>query len=223
MRPLIRSRIVAAVFFAALLFVLPGKSAAQMQYTPKQLEHFRSYTGKTYWVMPEPNKAEFFSAPSREGTAFHPATKESFEIKEIVYDNTSLPFYKVAFASGKEGFIPVRDFLDQLNASFTALDPDRDAKAKAAKETLDEQKRREWIEARRWPEHVKQAALRKEPALGMNKREATAVLGKPKSVVPIKTGQLMGKQEQWHYENGLVITFMNGSISRIQSSNTPSK
>jgi hypothetical protein len=54
----------------------------------------------------------------------------------------------------------------------------------------------------------------------MSKKEATAVLGKPKSVVQLKTGNsgtaLMGKQEQWLYDNGPVITFNNGVIVRIQ-------
>ena len=64
------------------------------------------------------------------------------------------------------------------------------------------------------------APLKKQPVIGMSKKEATAVLGKPKTVVQLKTGNsgsaLMGKQEQWIYDNGPVLTFSNGLVVRIQ-------
>jgi hypothetical protein len=51
----------------------------------------------------------------------------------------------------------------------------------------------------------------------MNKKEAEAILGKPKSVVRLKRGnELVGKQEQWLYEKGPVLTFTEGVIVRIQ-------
>ncbi len=192
--------------------------SAASQYTSKQLDAYKGYTGKTYWVVGEANKIPpFLSAPSPTAPTFTPALKESFEIKDIVADNPSSTYYRAIFASGKEGFIPIVAFMEQVNASFTSVDPDRNARAKAAKETQDEEKRREWIRAQRWPEHVKQAALAKQPALGMNKKEASAVLGKPKSVVPLKSANLlMGRQEQWIYENGPVLTFSDGILTRIQ-------
>jgi cytochrome oxidase Cu insertion factor (SCO1/SenC/PrrC family) len=111
-----------------------------------------------------------------------------------------------------------------LNAAFVTVDPDRDAKAKLAKETETEKKRQEWIRSQRWPEHVKQAALKKQPVLGMSTKEASAVLGKPQRVVGIKnTNLLLGRQEQWTYEGGSVLTFTNGIITRIQPANAPSQ
>jgi hypothetical protein len=207
----------------ALLAALPllgpfATAGAASQYTSKQLEAYKNYTGKTYWVVGEANKIPaFLSEPSPTAPTFTPALKESFELKEIVADNPSAAYYRAIFASGKEGFIPIVAFMEQLNASFTSRDPDRSATAKAAKVTQDEEKRREWIQSQRWPEHVKRAALAGQPALGMNKKEAAAILGKPKSVVPLKTANLLtGRQEQWIYENGPVLTFSNGLVTRIQ-------
>jgi hypothetical protein len=219
-------RVVTIVALAILPFLgsFFDPSAAS-QYTSKQLEAYNGYTGKTYWVVGEANKIPaFLSAPSPTAPTFTPALNESFEIKDIVADNPSSAYYRAIFVSGKEGFIPIVAFIEQVNASFTSVDPDRNARAKAAKETHDEEKRREWIQSQRWPEHVKQAALAKQPALGMNTREASAILGKPKSVVPLKSANfLMGRQEQWVYENGPVLTFSNGIVTRIQPREETSK
>ncbi|HEX9442836.1 MAG TPA: hypothetical protein VGA73_01895 [Candidatus Binatia bacterium] len=209
---------------AGILAILPllaptQASAAVSQYTPRQIELFSSYLGKTYWVVDAGQKQTpaFLNAASPDAPVFHPAVKESFQLKEILGRETSRPYYKAAFDSGKEGFIAVQAFLEELNGSFTAIDPERDSKAKAAKAVTDEEKRRDWIRQQKWPEHVKEAALRKEPALGMNKKEATSVMGKPKSVIPLKiSSAIMGKQEQWLYENGPVLTFSNGILTRIQ-------
>jgi len=203
---------------AAVFLCAGGGVRAETRYTEKQIEQFSSYIGKTYWVAADKTlQPTFFSAPSENAPTFQPPLKEGFEIKEIVEKHTDKPYYRAAFESGKEGFIPVTSFLQQLNGSLLTSDPDRDAKAKAAKEIEQETKRREWIRQQRWPEHVKDAALKKQPALGMNKKEAEAVLGKPKSVVRLKSGnQLLGRQEQWHYDSGPVLTFSDGVIVRIQ-------
>lgn len=208
----------AAAILAFALCATPEKLRAEPRYTEKQIEQFSSYVGKTYWITTEKDlQPAFSSAPTKDAKTFQPATKESFELKEVVNKLSDTPYYRVAFASGREGFIPVTTFLQQLNGAFLTLDPDRDAKAKSAKETEQEEKRRDWIRQQKWPEHVKEAALKKQPALGMNKKEATAVLGKPKSVVRLKSAnQLMGRQEQWIYENGPVLTFDNGIIVKIQ-------
>lgn len=212
-------RVITIALLAALPLLGPFATVcAASQYTSKQLEAYKNYAGKTYWVVGEANKIPpFLSEPSPAAPTFTPALKESFVLKEIIADQPSTPYYRAIFASGKEGFIPIVTFMERMNASFSSVDPDRSAKAKTAKETADEEKRREYIQSQRWPEHVKQAALAGKPALGMNKKEATAVLGKPKSVVPLKSASaLMGRQEQWIYENGPVLTFSNGLVTRIQ-------
>jgi hypothetical protein len=196
----------------------PKYVRAEPRYTEKQIQQFSSYIGKTYWITADNNhQPTIFSAPSKDAATLQPAPKESFELKEIVDKTSDTPYYRAAFESGKEGFIPVTAFIEQFNLSFMALDPERDAKAKSVKATAQEEKRREWIRSQKWPEHIKDAALKGQPALGMNKKEAEAVLGKPKSVVRLKRGnELIGRQEQWHYDNGPVLTFNNGVLVRIQ-------
>jgi hypothetical protein len=210
---------------AAAILALPLLAAphafAEPRYTEKQIEMFSSYVGKTYWVTDEKNQQPtFYTAPKNNAPTFQPAAKEGFEVKEVVDKASDKPFYRVAFESGKEGFMPVNTFMERLNGSFTAMDPERDAKAKTAKEIADEEKRRDWIRQQKWPEHVKDAALKKQPVIGMSKKEATAVLGKPKNIVRLKSGksgtELMGASEQWIYDNGPVITFNSGVIVRIQ-------
>lgn len=219
-------QVIAAALFAASLFLVPFATAwGSSHYTPKQLEAFATYAGKTYWVMGEENKIPAFqSAPSPSAPSFHPGVKEPFEIKEIVGGTKQVPayYFKAAFGSGKEGFITIGSFLEQLNASFVTVDPDRDLKAKLAKEAAAESKRQAWIKAQHWPEYVKEAALKRQPVLGMNTKEAAAVLGKPKSVVGMNAANLlMGRQEQWIYEDGPVLTFTNGLLTRIQPKEPP--
>lgn len=210
----IGSAAILAVFFLAA----PCNLRAETRYTEKQIEQFSSYLGKNYWITADKSlQPTFFSAPSANAQTFQPAPKEGFELKEIVEKHTEKPYYRVAFESGREGFIPVTSFLQQLNGALLTIDPDRDAKSKTAKGIEQEEKRRDWIRQQRWPEHVKDAALKKQPTIGMNKKEVSAVMGKPKSVVRLKSGnQLVGKQEQWIYENGPVLTFSDGVIVRIQ-------
>ena len=216
----------AALFAATPLLVASGNGWTASHYTPKRIELYAQHVGKTYWVVEEAGMPAFHTAPSSAAPSFRPRLKESFEINEIVGGTAKLPapYYRVTFDSGKEGFIPVRSLVEQVNAAFVTVDPDRDAKAKLAKETEAEKKRQEWIQSQRWPEHVKQAALKKQPVLGMSTKEAAAVLGKPQRVVGIKSNTLLlGRQEQWTYEGGSVLTFTNGLITRIQPANAPSQ
>jgi len=208
----------AAVILAPALLAAPQLVRAEPRYTEKQIEQFTSYVGKTYWITPEKNQQPaIFSAPSADAKTFQPAPKESFELKEIVEKASDKPYYRAAFESGKEGFIPVTVFLQELQSAFMTVDPDRSDKAKSAKATEQEQKRRDWIRSQKWPEHVKEAALRGQPAIGMNKKEAEQVLGKPRNVVRLKSSnELMGRQEQWIYDKGPVLTFSNGVVVRIQ-------
>jgi hypothetical protein len=216
----------AALLAAAPLLVASGNGWTASPYTPKQIELYAQYVGKTYWVVEEAGTPAFHTAPSSAAPSFRPGLKESFEINEIVGGTAQVPahYYRVTFESGKQGFIPLGSFTHELNAAFVSVDPDRNAKAKLAKETETEKKRQEWIQSQRWPEHVKQAALKKQPVLGMSTKEASAVLGKPQRVVGIKnTNLLLGRQEQWTYAGGSVLTFTNGLVTRIQPADAPSQ
>jgi hypothetical protein len=216
-----RARIYAALVSAILLHLPFSTAWASSHFTPKQLEALGTYVGKTYWVVGgERQSPSFLSAPSPSALSFQPAVKESFDIKEIVGGTLQIPLYyfKVTFDSGKEGYISIGSFLEELNAAFATVDPDREIKRKLAQEAEEESRRQEWIRRQPWPEHVKEAALKRQAVLGMNTKEARAVLGKPKSMVPIRgANPLMGKLEQWIYDGGPVLTFTNGLLTRIQA------
>src|SRR3954464_11849259 len=105
-------RCIGAAALAALPLLASPTLRAETRYTEKQIAQFSTYVGKSYWISPE-NKQQpaFLSAPSPDAETFQPAAKESFELKEIVDKHTDTPYYRAAFASGKEGFIPVTVFL----------------------------------------------------------------------------------------------------------------
>ena len=202
-----------------VLFFLHGPSAfAATQLTEKQSEALRKYVGRTYWLAgEEAQKPLFFSSPDSIAASFRPQTKESFEILELARGSHG-PGYKVRFSSGKEGYISTESFFEELNVTILTYDPDREQKIKAAKESREEEKREAWIRAQPWPEHIKEAALKKQAVLGMNTAEAKVALGKPARVIKLKhNNQVLGQQEQWIYERGPVLTFTNGVVTRIQS------
>ena len=206
--------------FLLLVFLFLATGFASSRFTEKQLEALRKYVGKTYWVVAEEGKRPlFFSAPSPSATSFVPEAKESFEITEMVEGSTQRPYYyKVTFASGREGYIGVDSFLEGLNTTLVTVDPDRGQKIKSAKAAEEETRREARIRAQPWPEHVKEAVLKRQAVLGMNSREAREALGKPTRIVKVRIpNPLLGPQEQWIYESGPVLTFTNGAITRIQS------
>lgn len=209
-----------------LLLLLPAfffltTGFASSRFTEKQLEAFEKYVGKTYWVMAEEGKRPlFFSAPSPAATSFLPEPKESFQVTEIVEGAMQRPayYYKVSFASGREGYIDLDSFLGQLNLTLLTVDPDRGQKVRSAKEAEEESKRAARIRAQPWPEHIKEAVLQRKAVLGMAMKEAREALGKPTRVVKVRDASpLMGQQEQWIYDKGAVLTFTNGLITRIQA------
>ena len=203
----------------AIFFLTTG--FASSRFTEKQLEALGKYVGKSYWVVAEEGKKPLFlSAPSPAAPSFLPAAKESFQITEMLEGSNQRPyyFYKVKFDSGREGYIDVDSFLEEINSTFATQDPDRGQKTKAAKEAQDEQKREAWIRAQSWPEHVKEAVLKRKAVLGMRVQEAREALGKPARVVKVKNvSPLLGQLEQWIYDNGPVLTFTNGLVTRIQT------
>src|SRR3989304_4933960 len=207
-------------FFLSALFCLTTGFASS-RYTEKQLEALRKYVGKTYWAIADDGRrALFFSAPSPAATSFLPEPKESFQIAEMVEGATQRPayYYKVSFASGREGYIDVDSFLEQLNLTLLTVDPDRGQKMRSAKESEGESKRAARIRAQPWPEHIKKAVLQRKAVLGMTVKEAREALGKPTRVVKVRDASpLMGQQEKGIYQRGPVLTFTNGLITRIQA------
>jgi hypothetical protein len=201
-----------------IALLLPAFESGSSQFTEKQLGALAKQVGKTYWVVDGENKTPiFFSAPSPSASPFRIGVKESFQITALVGGSTEKPYYRVRFASGKEGYLSVDSFLEELNSTLVAQDPDKGQKRKSAKEAGEESRREAWIRAQPWPAHVKEAALKRQAILGMNMSEAKAALGKPSRVVKLKHGNpLLGQQEQWVYEGGPVLTFTNGVITRMQ-------
>jgi len=201
-----------------LLALCASPAGASSHYTLTQLEAFDAYTEKTYWITADAEKIPAFrSAPSPSAPSFKPDAKESFKMKEIVGGKGAPYYYRAVFESGKTGFLAINSFLDGLNLTILTVDPDGNRKRKIAKEAEEESQRQAWIRRQPWPEQVKQAALERRPALGMTTSEARAVLGKPKNIFPLQsTNPLLGKQEQWIYENGQALTFTNGLLTRVQ-------
>lgn len=189
---------------------------ASSHLTEKQLAALAKHVGKTYWIVAEGSRRVVFSsAPSPSASSFRAGVKESFQITEMVSGSTQRPYYRVRFAFGKEGFISVDSFLEEFNSALVTQDPDRQPRRKSAKE---ESRREAWIRAQPWPQHVKEAALKRQAVLGMNMTETKVALGKPTRVVKLKhTNALMGEQEQWIYKSGPVLTFTNGVITRMQT------
>ncbi len=207
------------LLLSAFLCLITGFASSRL--TEKQLEALRKYVGKTYWVVVEEGKRPLFlSAPSPSATSFLPEAKESFQITEMVEGaaQRAYYYYKVRLDAGREGYIDVDSFLEQLNLTLLTVDPDRGQKIKAAKEVQEESKREARIRAQPWPEQIKEAVRKRQAVLGMNGSEARAALGKPNRVVQISgANPLMGQQEQWIYQNGPVLTLTNGVVTRIQN------
>lgn len=207
------------LLLSCFLFLLTG--FASSRFTERQLETFKKYVGKTYWVIAaEGNLPSFFAAPSPSATRFFPRAKESFQITEMVEGSGQRPYYyyRARFDAGKEGYIDIDSFLEQLNLTLLTVDPDRGKEIKTARMKQEESRREARIRAQPWPEHIKEAVLKRQAVLGMNTREAREALGKPTRVVKIQSANpLMGQQEQWIYQSGPVLTFTNGLITRIQA------
>ena len=215
-----------SLLLAALFFSLSAAPArASSHYTLTQLEAFDAYAGKTYWITADHEKIPAFrSAPSPSAPSFKPNAKESFNLEEIVGGKGAPYYYRAVFESGKTGFLAINSFLDGLNLTILTVDPDRNQKRKIAKEAEEESQRQAWIRRQPWPEEVKQAALERRPSLGMKTNEAKAILGKPKNVFPLQNANpLLGQQVQWLYENGTVLTFTNGLLTRVQNHEKPAK
>lgn len=205
---------------AAVVFSLAcaaySSGGASGQYTPRQLQAFAERIGNTYWTASAENHdLTVLSAPASSASAFRAPADEAFEITELVGQKTQNPFYKVKFASGKEGFISPDNFLEELNVTIFTVDLKADEKRKAAAAAEEEKNRVAWIQSQPWSQAVKDAAMKKQVVVGMNIDEVRKILGNPTRTTKIQSPQ-GNVEEQWFYPNGNVIVFNNGLLNRVQ-------
>jgi hypothetical protein len=188
---------------------------ASHHYTDKQLDALATRVGKIYWIVAANNQTPtFLSSPAINAASFRPNANDSFEITELVGRNDKNPYYKVKFDSGREGYIHPDVFLEEFNATISAVDPLESEKKKAAEAAAEEKKRIEWIEAQPWPRSVKEAAIKRQVIPGMNGGEVKKVLGNPIRVSKVKA-QLNVAEEHWFYSDGSTAIFHNGLFSHI--------
>jgi hypothetical protein len=191
-------------------------TAFALPYSERQLDALAERVGRTYWVVSVNNRTpSFLSAVATKASSFRVEPNESFEITELVGRKTDHPYYKVKFASGKEGYISPDSFHEELNLTILSVDPQADEKKKAAAAGEDEKKRLEWIQAQPWSQAVKQAAIQRRPVPGMKTGEVNKILGKPTRVTKIQAPQRFG-EEHWFYPDGSVVIFQNGLLIRIE-------
>ena len=211
-----RKNLCAAAIVFALTCAGYSSGRASSQYTPRQLEAFEDRIGKTYWTASADNHdLTVLSTPAPNASSFRPPADEAFEITQLVGQKTPHLFYKVKFASGKEGFISPDNFLEELNVTILTADPKADEKRKAAAAAEEEKNRAEWIRSQPWSQAVKDAAIKKQVVSGMNTDEVKKVLGNPTRVSRIKGPQAIS-EEQWFYPDGNVLVFTNGLLSRVE-------
>jgi hypothetical protein len=208
------------LFWSLTFVLLPAATTlAAPRFTEKQIEALQRYVGKTYWIAGESERGPLFlSAPSPKAASSSAVSKEAFQITELLPGPAETLYYKAKFPSGKEAYINVDTFLEELNSALVTREPDRGQKSKAAEAAEEESRREEWIRAQPWPENVKQAALKRQAILGMNTEEVKVTLGKPSRIIRLSSvGRFGGRQEQWIYP-GSTLTFTNGVLTLIQNS-----
>lgn len=211
-----------------ILFSLPGGifllavlissvALAAPRFTEKQIEALQRYIGKTYWIAAEIEGSPlFFSSPSPKAAFFPVAVRESFQITELLKGSTESLYYRAQFASGKEAYLSVDGFLEELNSTLMTQDPNSGQNRKTGPEA--ESKRDVWIRSRPWPENVKEAAVKRQAILGMNMGEVRVALGKPNRIIRLKSvGAQSGRQEQWVYPQRSVLTFADGVLILIHT------
>lgn len=199
------------------LLALCRPAGASHHYTAKQLDALESRVGRTYWIVSVNGRTpRFLAAPDARAATFQPAENESFEIKELVGRAAKKPYFRALFASGKEGYLSVEQFLEEFNATIVTLDPLADRKKKAAEAAEEEERRLAWIQAQPWSKAVKEAAIARKPVVGMTTGEVRKVVGEPGRVVKIKAPN-RSQEEQWFYPDGSILIFQNGMLSRTES------
>jgi hypothetical protein len=201
----------------SLLFTLAlfAAAAASGHYTERQLEALASRVGKIFWIKPADGKLPSFrSAPASGASIFAAEERDSFQIIELGGKAENNPYYKVKFASGKEGYIGPESFHEELNLTIFTADPYADEKRRIDEAAKAEKTRVEWIQAQPWTPDIKKAAINKVPVPGLTTGEIRRVLGAPSQVIKLR-GPAKVVEERWYYPDGKVLTFHNGLLSII--------
>jgi len=211
----------------SLLFAVIAPVQAANQYTAKQLDALAQRVGIVYWInIVEGRTPEFLSAPTKGATSFRPSNNESFEITELTNQPNQEPFYKVKFNSGKVAYLRPEIFIEEFNGTILTADPLAEKKLKAEQQAEEEKQRVAWINAQGWPANVKEAALKKQPVTGLNIDEVRQVMGQPNRIVKNDggtgitrlRGPLRVRTERWIYPDGLILTFQNGILNKVERS-----
>jgi hypothetical protein len=209
-------RVIGVYWLGALLLIVTP-AAASHHYTEKQLDALETRVGKLFWISPVEEKLpSFLASPASSAATFYPSANESFEIIELVGRKTKNPFYKVKFASGKEGYIHAQAFHEHFNSTIVTLDPLADEKKVLAEKDEQEKARLEWIQAQPWSAAVKEMAIKRQAVPGMTVGETKRVLGDPRRVSRIKGPQHLS-EEHWFYPDGTVLVFRSGALTRIEA------
>jgi hypothetical protein len=213
------SAILIKVTFLAMLIgacLVSPPLFASNHYTDKQLAALATRVGKMFWVVPAQGRIPLFlSAPDARARTFRPQENESFEITDLVGQKAKNPYYKTKFESGKEGYVSIEAFLEELNSTIVSIDPLADEKKRAAEQELEEKQRLEWIQKQPWSQSVKDAAIKRQAVMGMTRVEVRRVLGQPTRTARVNRPQ-RSSEVQWFYQDGSVLVFHNGMLSRIE-------
>jgi hypothetical protein len=207
-----------SVLALLLLITFTAPAVGSYHYTEKQLDALEKRVGRVFWISAVNDKLPAFLVSGRaDATTFNPAASESFEIVELAGRKTKNPYYKVKFESGREGYIHVQAFHEQLNWTILTNDPLADEKRARAEQDEQEKIRIEWIQKQPWSAAVKEAATKRQAVPGMTSGEAKKVLGEPRRVSQSKGPQRI-TEEQWFYADGTVVIFRNGVLDRVNPS-----
>jgi hypothetical protein len=212
-QPVTRFLTMALVIAAA--FTVFSSAAGSNHYTEKQLSVLAQRVGKIFWIQEVNGRTpHFLTAADIRAGSFPSRAGDSFRIVELVGRKQKNPFYRVEFASGKQGYLQPEAILEELNLTLLTVDPLADEKRRAAEEAAAEKSRVDWINAQPWPAATKQAALRGEVTPGMTTNEVKRIAGAPAQVVNSE-GHGTKPEEHWYYPDGKQLIFHRGLLSRI--------
>jgi hypothetical protein len=216
------SIIVIAVVLA--LGTVPSAPASN-HFTAKQLEVLAERVGSEFWIhAPNGGTPEFLTAPNTGAPTFRPADNQSFEITDIAGKQGNTLYYQVKFQEGRIGYLRPERFHEELNLTIFSADPMAQQKIKAEQQAVEEKQRVEWINAQPWPATLKEAAIKKQPQLGLTSAEVIHVLGRPRRItrpggLTTPRGPLKIPEERWFYPDGSVLLFKSGILNQITHPN----
>jgi hypothetical protein len=77
-----------------------------------------------------------------------------------------------------------------------------------------EERRRQEITAKPWPDQIKQAVLDRKLQIGMTTEQVMSAWGRPLRVN--ETIRATSREEQWIYSESVYLYFRNGTLTTIQ-------